>query len=179
MEEIEKIVIEEGFPEENYPKMLKWFQDLDVIKYTSIGKEVSDYKTINNIEGFFDKNKNVKYFSILVSENECVGYMCFYDQINNKCSIGILIGEKKYWGKGIGNKAMRLGIEYAFDKLNVKKVHLTVCDLHEKAQGLYKKLGFKTTSHIENDRKVFLDNEWIDAGTYHMELIKDNFYNKI
>lgn len=171
-----QIKIKKGFPKENYSKLLKWFQDLDVVRYIVFGKKVSKFNKISDIEKFFEKNKDTKYFRVYTFKNILIGYICLYDIIPKKeCGIGIIIGEKEYWGKGFGREAMIQVMKYAIENLGIKKIVLTVCDLHEKAKKSYEKLGFETTKHIKGDREVFVNEKWIRAGTYHMELLKDNF----
>lgn len=51
------------------------------------------------------------------------------------------IGEKKYWGKGIGSKVMELIIELAKQK-NLDSIWLNVIDDNIRAIRLYEKYGF-------------------------------------
>ena len=172
MEQIEEIVIKEGFPRKNYKEMLRWFQDKEVMKYIVFGETVSKFIKISDVSNFFVMSKNEKFFRIYLQEDKLIGYTSLYDIIPNKeCSFGIVIGEKEYWGKGFGKKALIQTIDYAKENLKIKKAALTVCDMHEKAKKVYEDMGFKTTNHVENDRQIFFEDEWVRAGTYHMELI--------
>ena len=36
--------------------------------------------------------------------------------------VGIMIGEKKYWGKGLGTEVVNLITKYAFDYLSLRKL---------------------------------------------------------
>jgi RimJ/RimL family protein N-acetyltransferase len=58
---------------------------------------------------------------------------------------GIVIGEKNYWGKGFGEEATRLIIDYAFNQLGLNEMYLGVIPQNKNAVELYKRLGFKTT----------------------------------
>ena len=42
-----------------------------------------------------------------------------HDWINRHAEFCILIGEKQYWGRGIGLEAARLMLHYGFDTLNL------------------------------------------------------------
>lgn len=57
--------------------------------------------------------------------------------------IGLLIGEKQYWNKGIGTEAVTLMLDYAFYTLEIPEVILAVKEGNINAIKLYEKLGFK------------------------------------
>ena len=64
------------------------------------------------------------------------------DHLNSTCMVGIFIGEKSSWGKGLGEDAMRLLLDYCFCILNMHSVMLGVYSFNARAIRLYQKLGF-------------------------------------
>ena len=38
------------------------------------------------------------------------------------CNLGMMIGDKSYWGKGLGKRVYKLLIEFAFNKLNIRRI---------------------------------------------------------
>lgn len=52
------------------------------------------------------------------------------------------IGEKEYWGQGIGTKMLSFAIDEA-RKLGIKRLDIHVSDDNKRAIHLYEKLGFK------------------------------------
>lgn len=69
---------------------------------------------------------------------------------NEEATFHIFIGEKKYWGKGIGTIATRLIIEYAAKYLNLKRIVLSVKKEHIAAIKAYEKVGFKIAGSTDN-----------------------------
>jgi RimJ/RimL family protein N-acetyltransferase len=57
--------------------------------------------------------------------------------------LGIGIGDRDNWGKGIGAEVMRLALKFAFAELNLHRVQLTVFAYNDRAIALYEKLGFQ------------------------------------
>lgn len=55
----------------------------------------------------------------------------------------LVIGEKKYWGRGLGTEAIRKALFIAFHKLNYKRAYLEVRPDNKRAIALYKKCGFR------------------------------------
>ena len=64
--------------------------------------------------------------------------------------MGILIGNKRYWGKGIGTEVTNLITNFTFDHLGVHEVHLGVIAEHASAIRVYEKCGY-TINSIEKD----------------------------
>lgn len=56
--------------------------------------------------------------------------------------IGILIGDKNSWGKGICTEAIAVVVEYAFSTLRLHKICLGVVSKNLAAINCYKKAGF-------------------------------------
>jgi RimJ/RimL family protein N-acetyltransferase len=65
------------------------------------------------------------------------------DLINRRASLGIFIGEKSCWNKGIGTEAIKLLLDFGFNVLNLQNVMLQVYSFNERAVGAYEKCGFK------------------------------------
>tara|TARA_X000000368_G_C22652844_1_gene546072 strand:+ start:81 stop:629 length:549 start_codon:yes stop_codon:yes gene_type:complete len=67
---------------------------------------------------------------------------------------GILIGDKKSWGKGFAKEATIRILKYCFYKLNLRKITLGVIEENLKAISLYKNIGF-TIDKINKDVGVY------------------------
>jgi len=77
--------------------------------------------------------------------------------------VAIGIGERGYWGRGYGQEAMSLLLDFAFNELNLHRVQLTVYSYNERAIRLYEKLGFQR----EGSHREFL----LRDGRYHDMLL--------
>jgi RimJ/RimL family protein N-acetyltransferase len=58
--------------------------------------------------------------------------------------------EPDYWGKGIGEKLLRLAVGKAFEYPEIDQLTLSAVKTNAKAALLYEKLGFKTYGVLEN-----------------------------
>lgn len=65
------------------------------------------------------------------------------DLKHKTAQLGLLIGDKNYWGKGFGTEVTKTVVKWAFEKLNLKKVELGVIANNISAINVYKKAGFK------------------------------------
>lgn len=74
---------------------------------------------------------------------------CFY----------IFIGEKEYWGQGIGKEASHLLFDWAFNQLNLNKIWSNVASYNTASLALLKKIGFVQEGYLRqeeiiNNRKI-------------------------
>jgi RimJ/RimL family protein N-acetyltransferase len=61
-----------------------------------------------------------------------IGFIAVNQQARN-AEVGLFIGEKELWGKGIGTKALSLILDYGFFTLNFHRIYLRVYALNERA----------------------------------------------
>ena len=73
------------------------------------------------------------------------------DWVHRRSHFGILIGEKDFWGKGVGAEVTRLIVEYAFKRLNLNRVDLGVYAEHQSAVRCYEGVGFKIEGRLRQD----------------------------
>lgn len=83
-----------------------------------------------------------------------------FNHISRTCELGIMIGEKAYWGKGIGSEACRMLIDFAFHHLKMRKVWLSVHSNNPGAIELYRKLGFQEEGKLV--KHTLSQGEYVD-----------------
>ncbi len=124
----------------------EWFNDLEVA--LPLGDEA--YTTFcpqrerSLIEGGDGPGSRV--FSIVDLETDALIGRCLLfdvDLVNRSAMLGLAIGEKAFWGRGYGQEATRLLLEYAFGLLNLNSVALGVYACNERAIHCYRQVGFK------------------------------------
>ena len=85
--------------------------------------------------------------------------------------LGIMIGNKEFWNRGLGTEAVRLLLRFGFLTLNLNNITLTVHSFNERAIRCYEKCGFK--------RCGYWPDSWYHDGTLHgtvqMYLLRADF----
>lgn len=84
---------------------------------------------------------------------------------------GIFIGEKDCWGKGYGQEAMRLLLDFGFNLLNLHSIMLGVFAFNERAIRSYQSLGFREIGRRRETR-------WIGGKAYDailMDMLEEEF----
>jgi RimJ/RimL family protein N-acetyltransferase len=81
----------------------------------------------------------------------------WYDRNTN---IFAIIGEKDYWGKGIGTEIALLLIEYGFNELNMHKIKAGIFSPNASSLRVAEKAGFKyEATHKE---EIYIDGAFVD-----------------
>jgi RimJ/RimL family protein N-acetyltransferase len=65
--------------------------------------------------------------------------------------LGIVIGEKGYWGKGYGTDAIATLLRFAFGVMNLHRVWLTTGEDNPRAIACYRKCGFREEGRLRQD----------------------------
>ncbi|MBA7581776.1 hypothetical protein ES708_23687 [subsurface metagenome] len=121
-----------------------WLNDPIVNKYLET-KEA----TIKGLKGYIKEkkeDKNCIFLGIFIKDlDKHIGNVKLepIDWNNKKATLGILIGDKNYWGGGICTIVMKLVTEYAFEKLGLEKIGLSVLLENKVAIICYLKAGLK------------------------------------
>ncbi len=102
---------------------------------------------------FDTKKTNRKTFGIFNTNStpeEYIGTIELYNLTRRTATLGIVIGERNYWGKGYGPEAINAILRYAFEVLNLDKVRLNTFADNIRAQNSFKKVGFVEFKRVKN-----------------------------
>jgi RimJ/RimL family protein N-acetyltransferase len=129
------------------PNFLIWFNDPDVTQYLRMYLPMTEMAEEKWVE-CLGSDLNSVIFVIESTESEVnkpIGSTGFSNiaSKDRDAEFGIAIGDKTYWGKGIGTEAAQLMIKYGFEKLNLNRISSNVYDFNLRSQKMHLKIGFK------------------------------------
>lgn len=141
-----------------------WLNDKEITKYLCTGRfPLSEF----DIKWKDDQN-NIR-FAILYDDPGpfYIGTISVnnIDWVSRKCDIGYLIGDKKYWGKGISTRTIALVVKYVFDTLGLNKVTAGVVDGNIGLIKALTKNGF--IEYGINPQDHFLDGKLLDTHLFY------------
>jgi RimJ/RimL family protein N-acetyltransferase len=142
-----------------------WLNDYEVTRFLETGSFPTTTATLRNYLENIAKHPNNVMLAIMDKKtNRHVGNVKLGNihPLHRNADIGIMIGDKSFWGKGYGSEAMALIIEYGFTRLNLHKITLGVYADHEGAVNSYKKLGFKMEGTLKE--QLFRDGQFRDKA---------------
>ncbi|KGX84311.1 GNAT family N-acetyltransferase [Pontibacillus marinus] len=156
--------------EDDLRNIHKWNNNEEV---TRLGSGTNFAYQINNpheaLKTYYQKNLSEhnlldhgQVFSVYTSAtNEHIG-KCDYRDLNfitRTATIGLLIGEKEYWGRGYGQDIIQTLVNHLFNDLNLKRIQLDTWSGNNQAIRLYEKCGFQVEGRLRQ-------NEFVN-GTYY------------
>lgn len=89
---------------------------------------------------------------------------CGLHRINFRCreaEVGIFIGEKTFWNKGLGTEAMALLLAHGFETLNLNRIFLRVYESNPRAIRSYEKVGFVHEGRLR--QAMYKQGRYIDV----------------
>ncbi|MBU3176827.1 GNAT family N-acetyltransferase [Clostridium estertheticum] len=151
----------ERFKSEEIMQLVSWVPNKEFLlqwggplyNFEFMGKQFRN--DINEMIG--ENPKNLMFSCKLLESNEMVGHIQLLgiDRVNMSARVGrVLVGDKKYRGKGIGLEMVNAILDIAFNKLNLHRVDLGVFDFNESAIACYKKAGFIIEGNFRECRKI-------------------------
>lgn len=123
-----------------------WLNDSDVCRFNQHArfpiskKELKDYVRSSKHESSrivfaIDERKTHQHIGNVSLQN-----MNF---IERSAELAIIIGEKDFWGKGIGFEAWTLAMQYGFEVLNLHRIYCGIVDQNTGMVKIAKKSGMK------------------------------------
>jgi ribosomal-protein-alanine N-acetyltransferase len=102
---------------------ISWLNDPEVVKHSNQRFMVHSYESCKSYYESFLNSDNL-FFVISHNEtNEVLGTMTVYFSINHSTAdIGIMVGNKDFWGMGLGEEAWKGLMEFLLNELNIRKV---------------------------------------------------------
>lgn len=160
------------------PFLYQWYADPEVLYWTEFD-DVSPY-TPDTIEKIYHTvSQAALCFAIEVNRitiGDCwlqkmnlPDVIAMYPANTDVRRIDMAIGEKNYWGKGIGSVFMKMLIDYAFNVEKVDVLHCLCTDYNIRSQRMWEKNGFTC---IRKEKSHEIREAW---SVYHWQLTRDEY----
>jgi Acetyltransferases, including N-acetylases of ribosomal proteins len=125
----------------------------------------------------WSNSKEIALFTICSNnDNKPVGQTAFVriDYVSRAAVFYIAVYDPEAWSKGYGGEATRLMTDYAFNILNLNRLHLHVCAENPKAVAAYKRAGYTIEGTLR--QAMYHHNRYIDF--YVMSFLREEYYAK-
>ena len=154
-----------------------WLNDLEVTKYLSSGffpntkdKMEQFYRNValnpdNVLLAIIDKESDKHIGNIKLGPT---------DWINRTTTLGIMIGDKSFWGKGYGAEAIEVVLAYAFNVLNLHKVNAGIAEPNSGSLKAFQKAGFEIEGRAKS--QIFVDGHYADS--IYVGITEEDFFKK-
>jgi RimJ/RimL family protein N-acetyltransferase len=158
--------------EDDLPHFVRWINDPETRRFMAIRFPLSMTEEENWWENFVTR-QNDHIFAIEANDGRYIGNIGLHDfeRENRRAMLGIIIGDKAYWGQGYGTDAIQAMLGWAFGYLNLNRVSLTVYAFNERAMRCYVKCGFRHEGTMRQAR--YVDGQYYDE--HMMGILRDDW----
>lgn len=138
--------------EQDWDILLKWNQDPEILYYSE-GDDVAGY-SLQEVQGLYRGVSRTGFCFVIEADGVPIGE-CWLQKMNLKqiherypdqdCRrIDLMIGEKAYWGQGIGTEVIRLLTEFGFQSENGDMIlGCHVADYNPRSLRAFQKAGYR------------------------------------
>ena len=157
---------------------ISWLNDKEVNKFLEIRHEKQNLASVLRYIKSFQNNQSKVLWGIFYSKmNTMIGTVNIYNiNCNHETAdISIMIGNKNHWGTSAAEEALILVIEYAFKKLQLRKLIASTYAINIGINFTLKKIGFSIEGKLIKNRKTS-DNQYTDEfkwGLFAKDWVKN------
>lgn len=155
---------------------VSWINDQETTLFMGSGRFPLNGEDIKKYIDSYSKSKDGMILGIFLKKtSKHIGNITLHqiDWKNRNAEIGVLIGDKKSWGKGYATEAIRLVTEHAFNRLNIRKLYTGMVKGNEASKRAFEKVGFQVEGILREH--FYLNGKYLDC--YRMGLLRSE-YNK-
>ncbi len=154
---------------------VKWYNDPDVKKTLVLPEKLELQKTYEWFERA-QRSDTREDWVIETIDGKAIGLIGLREinKNNNSGLLYIVIGEKDYWGKGIGYEAELLAIHYCFKHLKLHRVLGSALENNPASIAVINKIGFHQDGTLRDE--YFANGRYYGLNRY--SIFEDEFYKK-
>jgi len=132
----------------------KWVNDEEITYYMFTGQIPKNSNQIfDEFKKLLESRDNIVFLVLDNKNKKPIGYTGLFDinHVARKAEFRILIGDKDFWGKGLGMEITELMTFYGFDRLNLNKIYCGYVNENKAAGKAYKKAGYIKEGELHDD----------------------------
>jgi RimJ/RimL family protein N-acetyltransferase len=141
-------------------KNYQWANDRELIRLAGMNPLP---KSVWEVERWYETSTtspSTQIFAIKSLDGEYLGNIELADMEVRvgRAEVGVLVGERSFWGKGIGSDAVYTLCKFAFEELRMHRLEARVLEHNERARRIFEKVGFKSEG-IERESH-YAEGKW-------------------
>lgn len=151
-------------PKDVSGKYVGWMNNREVTKFIENKDKNNTLEKLKKYVSKMHESLDNYLFGIyLIATNEYIGNI----KVGNihpqhlRADVGLMIGEKKYWGKGYGNQAIAAVANFAFTELKLNKLFAMMVKTNPGSFHAFLKAGFTHVGTFKKHAKI--GNTFVDT----------------
>lgn len=156
----------------------QWLNDEEVCRHNSHAVFPNSEKRMADYFAFAQDARDAVVFAIVThSGDRHIGNVSLLDidWIGRSANFAILIGEREFWGTGVGHEAGTLVVEYGFERLNLHRIYCGTSSnnigmqklaekLHMVKEGVRRQALYKLGEYVDIVEYGLLRDEYLARG---------------
>jgi len=126
-------------------RYIDWLNDPEINRFLEARFVDNNYQSVlAYVRSFYGDTEKYMWGIYPAREEEPIGTitLSLVNRNHGSGTIGLLIGEKQYWGTGASTEALEMLAECTFGTLGLRRLHAETCSLNYGINFTFKKLGF-------------------------------------
>lgn len=157
--------------------IVRWMNDPDVRTYARNPLP----RTLEEVKKWFEPKKDdeaktdIDFLIYHKDDKKPIGTVGInnINWLDRNANLFTVIGESEYWGKGIAVEAGKMMISYAFEELNLHKIHTSIYSPNERSLRVAEKIGLVQEAvlreeiyidgvHVNNHKFAVFKKDWLN-----------------
>lgn len=151
-----------------------WINNQETTLFMGSGRFPLDNEELKDyIESYRNSKDGMILGIFLKRSSKHIGNITLHqiDWRNRNAEVGVIVGDKRVRGKGHATEAIKLVVEHAFNRLDLRKIYAGMIKGNEASKGAFEKIGFKVEGILKEH--FYLNGEYLDC--YRMGLLKTEY----
>ena len=141
----------------------KWLNNKEINKYLECRFYIH---TIESVKEFVSSilKSDKDYMFVILYNNKHIGNIKLgsINTFYSRADIGYMIGNSKYFGKGIATKCVQMVTKFGFEKLNLHRIYAGCFEENIGSKRVLEKSGYTFEGALRKELKVYADSEYQD-----------------
>ena len=163
-------VILRAFERDDAERCYRWMNDPNIVRTLKSRYPIAFQNEAEWLETAMHPPAGERHFAVERKDDRThIGNASIHDidWVSRTAAFGLFIGEPSAWNRGFGGDAIRTLVRFAFDEMNLRKLHIRVFEYNDRAKHVLETQGF-----VQEGR---LRREFYREGSYHDLLILSIF----
>jgi len=145
---------------------LNWMNDYEVVKFTESRYMVHTMESLKNFILHVNNDYNYCFAMVDIASGKHIGNIKIGNihPIYKYADVGLIIGNKDFYGKGIATEALKLCIEFAFKQLKLHRLWAGIYDVNVGSIKAFERAGF-VREGCEKEKCLF-EGKRVDCYLY-------------
>ena len=169
----ERVTLRPVDPDGDLERCCQWVNDLEVTYFMSFQGPITRPRERDMLARERDPERDIM-LAIETEDGTHIGNCGLHgiDRESRRATLGIMIGDKRYWSQGYGTDAVKTLCAFGFIEINLQRIELSVYSHNTRAQGCYEKCGFQVEGRLR--RKAYIAGQYRDE--LRMGLLREEFF---